>query len=52
MRETSPIDDVRGSAAYKRLLLRQLVLAHFQALGPEGIDQGWPLAFASGRAMP
>lgn len=24
-----PIDDVRGSAVYKRLLLRQLVLAHF-----------------------
>jgi len=31
-REASPIDDVRGSAAYKRLLLRQLVLAHFQVL--------------------
>jgi xanthine dehydrogenase small subunit len=30
--EASPIDDVRGSAAYKRLLLRQLVLAHFQEL--------------------
>lgn len=24
-----PIDDVRGAAAYKKLLLRQLVLAHF-----------------------
>ncbi len=30
--EITPIDDVRGSAAYKRLLLRQLVLAHFQVL--------------------
>jgi xanthine dehydrogenase small subunit len=30
--EATPIDDVRGSAVYKRLLLRQLVLAHFQAL--------------------
>jgi len=30
--EVSPIDDVRGSAAYKRLLLRQLVLAHFHVL--------------------
>jgi xanthine dehydrogenase small subunit len=30
--EVSPIDDVRGSAAYKRLLLHQLILAHFQVL--------------------
>ena len=30
--EARPIDDVRGSAAYKRLLLRQLILAHFQEL--------------------
>jgi xanthine dehydrogenase small subunit len=30
--EVSPIDDVRGSADYKRLLLRQLVLAHFAEL--------------------
>ncbi len=30
--EVSPITDVRGSAAYKRLLLGQLVLAHFQVL--------------------
>lgn len=28
-----PIDDVRGSAAYKRLLLRQLVRAHFAEIG-------------------
>lgn len=27
--EVSPISDARGTAAYKRLLLRQLVLAHF-----------------------
>jgi xanthine dehydrogenase small subunit len=27
-----PIDDVRGTAVYKRLLLRQLVLAHFATL--------------------
>lgn len=30
--EATPIDDVRGSADYKRLLLRQLVLAHFHVL--------------------
>jgi xanthine dehydrogenase small subunit len=30
--EARPIDDVRGTADYKRLLLRQLVLAHFQVL--------------------
>lgn len=30
--EATPIDDVRGSAAYKRLLLHQLVLGHFQRL--------------------
>jgi len=30
--EVTPIDDVRGSADYKQLLLRQLVLAHFQVL--------------------
>jgi xanthine dehydrogenase small subunit len=30
--EVSPIDDVRGSAEYKRLLLRQLILAHFHML--------------------
>jgi xanthine dehydrogenase small subunit len=40
--EISPISDVRGSAAYKRLLLGQLVLAHFHVLfGLEkGIDVG------------
>ncbi|HSN54130.1 MAG TPA: FAD binding domain-containing protein [Candidatus Sulfomarinibacteraceae bacterium] len=30
--EISPISDVRGSAEYKRLLLHQLVLGHFQRL--------------------
>ena len=33
--EISPISDVRGSEQYKRLLLRQLLLAHFQKLFPE-----------------
>ncbi|MGF1531916.1 MAG: FAD binding domain-containing protein [Puniceicoccaceae bacterium] len=31
----APISDVRGSASYKRLLARQLVLAHFAELFPE-----------------
>jgi xanthine dehydrogenase small subunit len=30
--EIQPISDVRGSAAYKRLLLRQQLMAHFQHL--------------------
>jgi len=33
--EISPISDVRGSAVYKRLLLRQLFFAHFIELYPE-----------------
>jgi xanthine dehydrogenase small subunit len=33
MGEISPISDIRGSADYKRLLLRRLLLAHFHALG-------------------
>jgi xanthine dehydrogenase small subunit len=33
--EIAPISDVRGSAAYKRLLLRQLIYAHFVALFPK-----------------
>jgi xanthine dehydrogenase small subunit len=33
--EISPISDIRGSAAYKTLLLRQLVYAHFLTLFPE-----------------
>jgi len=32
--EISPISDVRGSAEYKRLLLRQLLFAHFLKLFP------------------
>ncbi len=33
--EISPIDDVRGTAKYKTLLLRQLIYAHFVKLFPE-----------------
>jgi len=33
--EISPIGDVRGTAAYKRLLLRQLLFAHFLHFAPE-----------------
>jgi xanthine dehydrogenase small subunit len=33
--EISPIGDVRGTAAYKRLLLRQLLFAHFLRFGVE-----------------
>ncbi|HZV70582.1 MAG TPA: FAD binding domain-containing protein [Saprospiraceae bacterium] len=32
--EISPISDVRGSATYKRLLMKQLFLAHFKELFP------------------
>ena len=32
--EISPIGDVRGTAAYKRLLLRQLLFAHFLRFAP------------------
>jgi xanthine dehydrogenase small subunit len=39
--EISPISDVRGSAAYKRLLLQQLILAHFHVLF--GIEDGLEL---------
>jgi xanthine dehydrogenase small subunit len=35
--EISPISDIRGSEAYKRLLVRQLVWAHFLTLYPEHI---------------
>ncbi len=35
--EISPISDARGSAGYKRLLLRQLLIAHFLKLFPERI---------------
>ncbi len=33
--EISPISDVRGSADYKRLLTRQLLIAHFTRLFPD-----------------
>jgi len=36
--EISPISDARGTAEYKRLLLRQLFYAHFIKLFPEIID--------------
>ena len=36
--EVSPISDVRGSAEYKRKLLRRLVLAHFTTLFPDIIS--------------
>ncbi len=36
--EISPISDARGSADYKRLLLRQLLYAHFIKLFPEQIE--------------
>ena len=34
-REIAPISDIRGSAEYKRLLARQLLIAHFTRLFPE-----------------
>jgi xanthine dehydrogenase small subunit len=36
--EISPISDIRGSAIYKSLLLRQLFFAHFIELSPDLID--------------
>lgn len=38
MGEIAPISDVRGSARYKRLLARQLTLAHFVKLHPERVS--------------
>jgi len=38
--EVSPIDDVRGSAEYKKLLLGKLVGAHFVELFPRLINAG------------
>ena len=35
--EISPISDVRGAADYKRLLVRQLIMAHFCKLFPETV---------------
>jgi len=36
-KEISPIDDIRGSADYKRLLARQLCIAHFTKMFPERV---------------
>ena len=36
--EVSPIDDVRGSAAYKKLLLRQILFSHFLKMFPEKVN--------------
>ena len=46
--EIAPITDVRGSAEYKRLLARQLLIAHFITLFPDR----FPVAafYAGGRA--
>jgi xanthine dehydrogenase small subunit len=38
--EIAPISDVRGSEQYKRLLLRQLLLAHFHKLFPDRMHAG------------
>lgn len=35
--EICPIDDIRGSVDYKRLLARQLIIAHFTKLFPERV---------------
>ena len=37
--ELAPISDVRGSAAYKRLALRQLFFAHFLELFPDHVSE-------------
>ncbi|MBM3312089.1 MAG: (2Fe-2S)-binding protein, partial [Candidatus Aminicenantes bacterium] len=37
--EASPVDDVRGSAEYRRALLSRLILAHFLTLFPERIRE-------------
>jgi xanthine dehydrogenase small subunit len=37
--EISPISDIRGSAEYKRTLLRQLFLMHFVKLFPQNFSQ-------------
>lgn len=35
----SPVSDVRGSAAYRRLLVRQMIIAHFMQKFPEYLDE-------------
>ncbi len=39
-KEIAPISDVRGSAAYKRTLLRRLLFAHFLELYPDSFAAG------------
>ena len=39
LKEISPISEARGSAEYKKLLLRQLLFAHFIVLFPQQIDE-------------
>ena len=48
--EVSPISDVRGSADYKRLLVNQLIIAHFTELFPDLVefDQLRPVSRAAG----
>jgi xanthine dehydrogenase small subunit len=48
--QARPIDDVRGSAAYKRLLLKRLVLAHFLTLTPEALPEELIRELISGSA--
>ncbi len=36
--EVAPISDIRGSADYKKLLLRQLIIVHFLVLLPQQLD--------------
>ena len=45
--EIAPISDVRGSADYKRLLTRQLMIAHFIKLFPEQFQWKEAAAYAS-----
>jgi len=42
MEEVSPIDDVHGSADYKRRLLRRLILAHLLELVPDLLPERLP----------
>jgi xanthine dehydrogenase small subunit len=42
--EIAPISDIRGSEGYKRLLLRQLLYAHFLKLFPSNLDANRLLA--------
>jgi xanthine dehydrogenase small subunit len=52
--EVAPIDDVRGSAPYKRLLARQLLLAHLTRLFPDRVPlhRVLPLVAPPGAAVP